>query len=148
MQLTPNFSLEELTFSQTAARLGFDNTPNPAQQANLLSLCQTLLEPARIVLGVPLHVDSGFRSEWLNTQVGGAIDSAHLDGRAADIIPIGLDLHDAFLKLKTMAGLPIDQLIIECDAWLHLAIAPSGQQPRLQFLVASGGPGHWTYANG
>src|SRR5207245_2687878 len=91
-QLSEHFSLEELTFSQIAARTGVNNDPsaNPIIMANLTRLCETLLEPARLILGVPLHIDSGYRSRFVNDQVGGATNSAHIDGRAADLIPIGL----------------------------------------------------------
>lgn len=145
MQLSQHFTLAELTFSQVALRQGFDNTPNTGQLSNLIELCEKLLEPARLLLGVPLHSDSGFRAPVVNEIVGGALGSAHLDGRADDIVPIGMPLRQAFEKLRASA-LPYDQLIIECNAWLHLAIAPSGTAPRREALVATGQPGAWHYA--
>lgn len=142
-QLTEHFSLEELTFSQTALRLGIPNDPNADQLGNLHILCETLLEPARALLGVPFSVDSGFRSLPLNHAVGGARNSAHLDGRAADCKP-QMDLQEAFDKLRH-SDLVFDQIIFECHAWIHLAIAANGEEPRRQALTASGGPGHWSY---
>ena len=64
--LSPFFSLDEMTRSQTALRLGLDNTPPAEAIAELRRLCANLLEPARLLLGVPLHVDSGFRCSALN----------------------------------------------------------------------------------
>src|SRR6185312_8949865 len=142
--LSPHFSLEELTFSQLAARKGLDNTPNGEQRAALTRLCVTLLEPARALLGVPLHVDSGYRAPAINLAVGGAANSAHMEGRAADVIPIGIAIQEAFDRLR-FSALPFDQLITECDACLHLAVAPANALPRGEVLAATGGPGRWSY---
>ena len=150
MNLSPHFTLEELTFSQKAARLGIDNTPSPAVIAYLTKLCDLLLEPARVILEtvaghpVPLHVDSGYRSPDLNADVGGDPHSAHMEGRAADVIPIGMPLHQAFDALRSN-GLPFDRIIIECNAWLHMAIPVDGAEPRRIAETAAGGPGRWTY---
>lgn len=143
--LSPNFTLEELTHSQTALRIGIDNTPGDAERANLIRLSFTLLEPIRTLLGVPIHVDSGYRSPDLNTRIGGALNSAHVEGRAADLVPIGMDLGKAF-DLIRRSLLPLDQVITECDAWIHVAIAAEGVTPRRQALAASGGPGAWKYS--
>jgi zinc D-Ala-D-Ala carboxypeptidase len=145
MQLSEHFTLAELTFSQVALRQGFPNSPSSAQLSNLIQLCEQLLEPGRTLLDVPLHVDSGYRSPVVNEIVGGAHTSAHIDGRAADFITIGMPLRNAFEKLRA-SELPYDQLIIEANAWLHIAIAPSGTPPRREALLASGGPGAWHYA--
>lgn len=135
-QLSEHFTLEEMVFSSTALRHNLDNTPNEEQTAALTRLCQTLLEPARELLGsVPFHVDSGFRCRELNALVRGIPTSAHLDGRAADIIPTGLDLHLCFDELRKSA-LPYDQIIFECAAWIHLAVARDGEQPRREALMA------------
>ena len=147
MALSPNFALDEMLRSQTALRLGLANTPSDAQVDNLKRLCMTLLEPVRSLLGCPLHVDSGYRSPIVNAAVGGSVDSAHMDGRAADVIPIGVSLQDAFDAIQRNTALPWDQLIGECGpAWLHLAVAKDGSVPRRQVLTCSGIPGHWTYS--
>lgn len=145
MKLSPNFTLEELTFSASALRLGTPNTPNELQISSLMRLSVMVLEPARALLGVHLHVDSGFRSQAVNDLVGGAPDSAHMYGRAADVIPIGLDMVKAFETLRTSLLLPFDMIIFECLSWIHLAVAPAGSQPRRNAMTASGRPGHWTY---
>jgi hypothetical protein len=143
-RVSPNFTLQELTFSQEALRKGIDNTPPPSVLEYLGHLCNELLEPARALLGVPLHVDSGYRCSEVNIMVGGAALSAHQFGRAADVIPIGMELQEAFDRLRASA-LAFDQIIFECRAWLHLAIAPTGAFPRRQALLAAGTPGRWTY---
>lgn len=144
MQLSPNYSLEDLTRSQTAARKGIENVPNAGEIANLERLCETLLEPAIWLLGTNLHINSGYRSPALNAAVGGAKGSAHMDGRAADVVPAGLSVQAAFKQIAASA-LPFDQLILECGTWLHLSIAKVGVDPRREVLVAEGGPGKWTY---
>lgn len=143
--LSPHFSLQELSFSQKALRLGIDNTPNNEQVTNLARLCAMLLEPARAILGIPLHVDSGFRSPAVNADVGGDLHSAHMDGRAADVIPIGMPILQAFDLLHRNNSLPYDRMIFECQAWIHLAIAPLDAEPRRIAELASGHPGAWTY---
>ena len=144
MQITEHFTLDELTRSEVALRHGLDNTPGAPEVENLRRLCADLLEPARALLECPLHVNSAFRSMAVNIRVGGARGSAHMDGRAADLVPIGVDLRVAFDEIR-MSELPFDQVIIECGSWLHLAIARDGAPPRRQALKASGGPGDWSY---
>ena len=143
-QLSEHFTLSELTRSQTALRLGIDNYPPEEVINNLRTLCQKILEPARSILARPLHIDSGFRCPALNASVGGAKTSAHMTGRAADIIPISIDLVLAFEKLRH-SQLPYDQIIIECGAWIHIGMAVQGADPRREAMTASGIPGHWTY---
>jgi zinc D-Ala-D-Ala carboxypeptidase len=144
MNLSEHFTLEELTRSQVASRLGIPNDPDDATIDNLKALCETLLEPARDLLGVPLHIDSGYRGLALNTQVGGSPTSEHCFGCAADFIPGDMSLQDAFDKIRT-SDLPYDQVIFECNAWIHLGMHPGGASPRHMALLASGGPGHWSY---
>ncbi len=136
MQLTEHFSLEELVASETAKARKLVNRPDGPAKANLLRLCETLLEPARGLLKVGLHVNSGFRGPELNSLVGGMKASAHLTGRAADVVPLGVNVEEAFHRLceAPLQKLPFDQLILETNhrgaVWLHLAIAPEGKEPR------------------
>lgn len=135
-----------MTRSQTALRLGIDNTPPPEVIARMTVLAEDFFEPVRALLGVPLHVDSGFRCVTLNEKVGGASTSAHLRGDAIDFIPVGLDLMAAFDAIRR-TPLPFDQLIQECGptGWIHLGQARAGAMPRRDQLIASGTPGHWSY---
>ena len=150
MNLSTHFSLEELTRSQSALRKGIDNTPGPSEIKNLSRLCIDLLEPIRGVLGVPMHIDSGFRCKEVNAAVGGAKTSAHIDGRAADIVPVGMDLHKAFDIIRNALYFPLDQVIIECDSWIHVAIPKESIPARHQALIAKrvkagGGKMKWAY---
>jgi len=145
MQLSPHFTLEELTFSEIALRQGFDNTPPPEVIQNLTLLALTLLEPARALLRVPLHINSGYRSHLVNECIGGASNSAHMDGRAADFVPVGVPILDAFHDLRIATDLPYSQIIFECAAWIHIAIPLQGETPRREALLATGVPGNWKY---
>ena len=85
MKLSENFSLEELTKSETALRFDLDNTPNDEQLSNLVALCESVLQPIRNHFGKPVKVNSGFRDVVVNAKVGGSSKSDHCKGMAADI---------------------------------------------------------------
>lgn len=144
-QLSPNFTLEEMVRSQTALRLGIENAPSLLVIENLRYLANVLLEPIRSELGVPLHTDSGYRSPRLNQLIGGSATSVHPLGLAGDEIPIGMELRDAFARIRARKDLPIDQLILECNTWLHIGAARPGETPRREFMLATGTPGNWHY---
>jgi hypothetical protein len=143
-QLSPNFTLEELTASATATRLGIDNTPTQAVIDALTGLCTIALEPARALWGVPVHIDSSFRCKVLNDDVHGVSTSEHLFGRAADCIPQGINLREAFDTIR-LSDIPYDQLIIEENEWIHIGMAAEGVTPRHEAMIAVGTPGHWSY---
>lgn len=117
--LTAHFSLEELTASQTAQRKGFDNTPDAAAVEALRRLCFNVLEPMRQLLGVPIFVNSGYRSAQVNRAVGGAAKSQHVKGEAADLSFKGLTVQEAFARVKA-SEIIFDQMIEE-GTWLHVS---------------------------
>ena len=79
------FTLSELCNSNTAKKNGINNIPNSTQKANLYQLIKNILDPVRECYGAPIYVNSGFRSPEVNKLVGGAANSQHLTGQAADI---------------------------------------------------------------
>lgn len=127
-----------------AARMGREIVPSEAVVANLKRLCVTVLQPIRNELVVvegrvfPITVTSGYRPLWLNRAVGGSRTSAHIDGRAVDCRFVWMSNFDA---ATFIAGIidryPIDQLIYEFGQWVHIGIAPEGQNPRREILTAS-----------
>jgi len=137
-QLSPNFSLAEMTRTDT----GLANVPTEAATGELRRLCETALEPARVLLG-PLRVNSGFRTLQVNTAIGGAKTSQHMAGQAADVVPLYFDLAQAFQAVKASA-IPYDQLILE-PTWIHISIAPIGRNPREQCLKAHKECGRMVY---
>lgn len=133
MYLTPHFTLDELTVSQTAERQGLDNTPDERALANLKRLA-LLLETVRLRLGRPIIVTSGYRSPEVNRAVGGARTSQHLTGCAADFICPGFGKPITICSaLADCREVDYDQLIEE-GRWVHISWAP---QPRRQVLTAN-----------
>lgn len=147
MSLSDHFSLDELTFSATALRMGLDNTPGNVEMVNLASLCLKVLEPVRALLKCPMHIDSGYRAPAVNKAVGSTSPhSDHMDGNACDFIPVGMALRKAFDLIRA-SDIPFKQLIIECNAWIHISHDPSliAVTPRREALTASYDAGQWHY---
>lgn len=138
MNLSEHFTLQELIESPTAAKEGIDNTPDAPTIANLKRLCQ-VLEAVRVQVGAPLLISSGYRSPALNSRIGGVANSAHVRGLAADFTVVGLSPRQT-IELIVDSGLAFDQLILEFDRWVHLAV--SEDRPRRQVLTLRKGSGY------
>jgi zinc D-Ala-D-Ala carboxypeptidase len=85
MNLSKNLTLAECVKSNTAKRLGIDNTPDDWTIENLKAVAEDVFQPLREAFGVPIHVSSGYRSEELNVAIGGSKRSQHVQGRALDL---------------------------------------------------------------
>jgi len=132
MNLSANFSLKELTKSDTATRLGIDNTPDEETIDNLKTLCDKVLQPVREHFGKSVTVNSGYRSPELNSSpaVGGSKTSDHCKGMAADIEIAGIA--NADLAQWIMDNLDYTQLILEFytqgipdSGWVHVSYDPN-----------------------
>ena len=121
-RLSPHFMLAEMTRSQWASRHGVPNIPDdPVIIENLRQLCDNVLEPLRELAGTPIVVSSGYRSPRVNRAVGGAKQSQHMLGEAADITALEMSTKALFDVLR-FSGIPFDQLINEFDyAWVHVS---------------------------
>ena len=134
MKLTPNFTLEELTHSEIAERLGLDNTPNETTKANLVRLAR-MLEDVRAVLKRPIMVNSAYRSPKVNEAVGSKPTSQHCIGCAADIKVPGLT-PDNIVQEVIKTNIEYDQLIREFDSWVHISIPNNfADKPRKSVLI-------------
>ena len=134
MHLSSNFTLDELTVSQTAARNGWDNTPNASEIANLTRLAG-LLEQVRNVIGRPITINSGFRSKLVNDAVGSRDSSQHRIGCAADIRVTNMT-PDQICETIKASGIQFDQLIREFDSWVHISVTNNpSDTPRNQMLI-------------
>ena len=135
MNLTPHFSLEELTASETAERNGWDNSPTDAELANLTRLAD-FLEQVKVVLGgKPIMVNSAFRSKRVNDAVGSKDTSQHRIGCAADIRVPGMT-PDQVVKAVIASGIGYDQVIREFDRWTHISVPNTDSTaPRKQALI-------------
>lgn len=128
MKLTQNFTLNELVYSETATSHNIDNRPSVPVISNLQALCTNILQPLRDALGCPIVITSGFRCAELNKRIGGAANSQHLYGQAADFIVPQKDLKEVFKFIK--AKLPYDQLLYEynkTDRWIHVSYRTDGK---------------------
>ena len=126
MRLTDHFTLDELTVSETAERMGIDNDPPEDLVDNLRALAATL-EVVREVCGHrPVVITSGYRSPVLNRMVGGSTrpPSAHTLGWAADFTVPGYGRPMEVCRAIAAAGIPYDQLIHEFGRWVHLSVDP------------------------
>ncbi|MGB8012517.1 MAG: D-Ala-D-Ala carboxypeptidase family metallohydrolase [Terriglobales bacterium] len=134
MTLSEHFTLEELCFSETAARLGLDNAPSPAIVGNLGRVA-ALMENIRALLGDrPIVVHSGYRSAAVNQAVGGVATSAHCCGLACDFVcsAFGAPMEVALAIQKST--IEYDQLILEYG-WVHVGLAQEGRLPRREALT-------------
>lgn len=138
MNLTRNFSLQELIKSDTAIRKGIDNNPNADQIEKLKKLCENVLQPVRDHFG-RVKVTSGFRSPELCVAIGSSINSQHAKAEACDFEVLGVD--NAEVADWVYKNCQTDQLILEFytpgepqSGWIHASWVEF--QPRAQYLRA------------
>lgn len=144
MNLTKNFTLSEMTKSDTALRHDMDNTPDEVQTANLKLLAEKVLQPVRDHYAKGVKVNSGFRHPEVNAKVGGSRTSDHCRGMAADIEIPGVANHELAEWIK--ANLPYTQLILEFytrgvpdSGWVHVSYDPANLKKQDLTAVKEGG---------
>jgi zinc D-Ala-D-Ala carboxypeptidase len=150
-QMTKNFSLAELTKSETALRLGIENQPDEEQLNNLLLLCANVLQPVRDHFGKGVKVNSALRTIPVNRAVGSSDSSHHVKGMAADIEIPGVP--NAELAEYIRDNLPFTQVILEFytrgipdSGWCHVSYDP--QNLKRQALTAVKENGKTVYLQG
>jgi zinc D-Ala-D-Ala carboxypeptidase len=135
MNITPHFTLEELTASEAADRNGWDNTPNEQELANLKRLADFLEQVKAVLNGKPIMVNSAFRSKLVNDSVGSKDSSQHRIGCAADIRVPGMT-PDEVVRAIISSGIGYDQVIREFDRWTHVSVPNTvDSAPRRQALI-------------
>jgi len=132
MNLSPNFTLEELTHTDHRE---FSNEPNESETENLKRLASFLEQVKELLGGKPVIVNSAFRSKQVNDAVGSKDTSQHRSGCAADLRVLGLSPDDV-VKAVIASDLQFDQVIREFDRWTHISV-PShlDDKPRRQALI-------------
>lgn len=141
MKLSNNLSLKEMLKSRTASRLGISNSPTVEHIENMMELALNIFQPIRNYFDIPIYISSGYRSEALNTAIGGSKTSQHSKGEAIDIDrngsnePTNAQIFD-YIKNT----LEFDQLIWEFGTdenpeWVHVSHNATGKQ-RGQILKA------------
>tara|TARA_R110002020_G_scaffold158198_2_gene341259 strand:- start:85 stop:582 length:498 start_codon:yes stop_codon:yes gene_type:complete len=141
MQLSKNFSLAELTKSQTAERMGLDNNPDEGQVENLRLLCERVLQPVRDHFNKVVTISSGYRSDILSRKIGSSSKSQHCLGMAADFEIFGVPNNEVSDWIKE--NLMFDQLILEFwkpgetnSGWCHCSYNPEINANRKEYLMA------------
>ena len=116
------FSIGELCRSNVADLKGIPNHPNTYQKMNMEKLIRNVLDPLRFKFGKPIYGNSGFRCATLNELIGGARNSQHMDGKAADITSGNKKDNKVIFELAQSMGLEFDQLINENQfSWIHIS---------------------------
>ena len=141
VELTKNFTLQELTKSATATRLGIDNSPSQRIINNLTDLSTKVLQPIRNKYGKPIIVTSGYRCVTLNKAVGGAPFSQHCQGQAADIksvsdsITDNKALFDLIVKMIQSGEIVVGQLIDEHNFdWIHVSTPSNNKTNQIKHI--------------
>lgn len=138
MYITKNFTLAELTKTSVKAK----NEPDALARLWLKILAVSVLQPLRDTVGTPIIINSGYRCPFVNKQVKGASDSAHLYGRAADI---RCTKDEGWKYVEILKSNPhVDKILFEHNTrtggyWLHVQVAenPRHSFPSSYFIVSS-----------
>jgi len=143
MQLSPHFTLAEITKSQIAIRRGIQNVPNEAQVENLRCLAANILEPVRAHYGRPFSPSSGFRSQALNTALGSKSTSQHTRGEAVDFEVPGIPNREIAEWIRD--NLIYDKLILEFhdpkqagSGWVHVSFTKAFNRRRVLTINEDG----------
>lgn len=151
MKLTQNFSLAEMTKSDTALRLGLENEPDDQQLSALTTLCERVLQPVRDYYGMGVKVNSALRTLPVNRAIGSSDNSHHVRGMAADIEIPGVA--NAELAQWIVDNLEFTQVILEFytpgipdSGWVHVSYVP--EDLRKQVLTATKQNGKTVYLPG
>lgn len=124
-KLSENFSFGEFTRTSHRKYLSLNRKEGVKYLDNLHELCETILEPARALIEVPVFITSGFRCEKLNRSIGGSKNSQHTVGEAADVEFLGAregrPLKEAFNKIA-FSDIPYSQIIFEYGQWIHIGL--------------------------
>jgi zinc D-Ala-D-Ala carboxypeptidase len=151
MNLTKNFTLEEMTKSETALRHDLENTPNEQEISAMKLLAEKVLQPVRDHFGKGVKVNSGFRNQDVNQKVGGSRNSDHTRGQACDIEIPGIP--NAELAEWIKDNLEYNQLILEFytpgvpdSGWVHVSYIP--EDNKKQVLTATKKNGKTVYLQG
>jgi hypothetical protein len=114
-----NFKISELIYSDKAIEYNINNMPDINALDNMLELIFYCLQPIRDLIKKPMIITSGFRNQQVNFLAGGALNSQHKEGKAADFIIKGMTPKEIVEIIKN-SNIEYDQLIDE-KTWVHIS---------------------------
>lgn len=149
MMLSPNFTLEELTYCEYAMRRDMNNIPPKATVETLRILCENVLEPLHLAVGNNLKILSGYREHMVNIAVNGTDNSLHKCGQAVDFVIKGVTIVDAWknIALGKYGDIKYDQLVYEYETWVHMSYKPINYQRSMILSARKNLVGKITYAS-
>jgi hypothetical protein len=131
--ISKHITLTEATKSNTATRLGIDNTPNEATIEIMKLTAEKVFEPLRETIGA-IRVSSFYRSPDLNRAIGGSKTSQHCKGEAIDME--GINTTNAKLFQEACKLPDFDQIIWEFGtkqepAWVHISYSKTNNRKQI-----------------
>ena len=131
---SPNFSMDELTHSDTAERHGIDNTPNDNEKENLYKLAMEMEDVRELLNNKPIFVSSGYRCLALNELLGSKKTSSHIKGLAADFTCRQFGTPNEIVFAIINSKIEFDQIILEHNSWVHISFCKDEETPRKQAI--------------
>ena len=138
--ISKHISYKEGVYSNTATRIGINNTPDDEQLKNMELVAEEVFEPLREYVDGPIKINSFFRCPELNTAIGGSNKSQHCKGQAMDIDDTYGKMTNAEMYHWIKDNLDFDQMIWEFGdednpAWVHVSYV-SPEKNRNRCLLA------------
>lgn len=140
MKLSPNFTLEELTHSETAVRRGIKNEANPVIKNNLTIVAANMEAVRELLDSKPIIISSGYRNMEVNRLIGGSTKSAHMNGWAVDFICPRFGTPKQIVDKLKDSDIKFDQVIEEggINGWVHISFAPARRKQVLKAEFKNG----------
>ena len=135
IKASPNFTVDELTFSETATRKDIDNTPSDEVLDNLLITAWSMEDVRKLLNNNPILISSGYRCLELNELLGSKPTSAHIRGLACDFTCPKFGDPDDIVDAIFRSDILYDQIILEHSSWCHLAFPKDGESARKKALI-------------
>ena len=135
MKASPHFTIDELTFSETATRKDIDNTPSNEVLDNLYITAREMENVRELLGNNPILISSGYRCLALNELLGSKPTSAHIRGLACDFTCPKFGDPDDIVDVIFGSDIQYDQIILEFDKWVHIAFPADGESARKKALI-------------
>ena len=135
MKASPHFTIDELTFSETATRKDIDNTPSNEVLDNLYITAMEMENVRELLGNNPILISSGYRCLALNELLGSKPTSAHIRGLACDFTCPKFGDPDDIVDVIFGSDIQYDQIILEFDKWVHIAFPADGESARKKALI-------------